>query len=132
MGAGFGAADYIEAFCEWYICMGFNSTTPIRNYIGWLKEKPVATSTLVLGAGVAGIYCVSTIPEARRQGIGAAMTIRPLLDARGMGYRVGTLQASEMGFPVYRQIGFQEYYRVPLYIWQPNTDRTEVNHESTT
>jgi hypothetical protein len=44
------------------------------------------------------------------------MTTRPLQDARQMGYRAGILQASEMGFPVYRKIGFQEYCKINVYI----------------
>jgi hypothetical protein len=41
----------------------------------------------------------------------------PLREARAAGYRVGTLQASEMGFPVYRRLGFQEVCTFGLYLW---------------
>ena len=77
-----------------------------KRYIGFLGEKPVATSALVLDSGVAGIYAVATIPEARRKGIGEFMTVVPLLEAEQMGYRVGILQASSMGYPIYKRIGF--------------------------
>ena len=87
-------------------------------YLGVLDDKPVATSLLYLGGGVAGIYNVATLLEARRQGIGSALTIAPLLKARALGYRVGTLQSTPMGLNLYRRLGFREYCTFHAYFWQ--------------
>jgi predicted acetyltransferase len=72
---------------------------------------------MILQDGVAGIYAVATLPEARRQGLGTALTLAPLGDARAMGYRVGTLQASPMGYSVYRRLGFQQVCEFGVYLW---------------
>lgn len=87
-----------------------------HRYIGYLDGKPVASAALVLDAGVAGIYAIATIPPARQRGIGRTMTVLPLLEARQLGYRVATLQASPLGYPIYKKLGFQEVCDYRLYL----------------
>jgi len=117
---GFGlSVEVVDVFARASDMLGYGEQAPIRNFVAYRKGEPVGTSTLYLGAGVAGIYCVAVLPEARQQGIGAAITAAPLQIARDLGYRIGTLQASKMGEPVYRRLGFQEHGQFAMYGW-PN------------
>lgn len=89
-----------------------------RTYLALLNDKPVGTSQLFLSEGVAGIYNVTVLPEARHQGIGSAITLAPLLEARKLGYQIGVLQASTHGYSVYRRLGFQDMGNLSLYLWE--------------
>jgi ribosomal protein S18 acetylase RimI-like enzyme len=116
LASGFELPDTCEnAFFDLFIGLGFD--LPMLNYVGFLNGEPVAAAELFLGAGAAGIYGVVTVPEARRRGIGSALTLAPLREARAKGYRIGILHSSEMGLGVYRQLGFQEYCRMSHYVW---------------
>jgi GNAT superfamily N-acetyltransferase len=89
-----------------------------HTYLPLLNGKPVGTSQLFLSEGVAGIYNVTCVPEARGQGIGSAVTLAPLLEARQLGYRIGILQASKEGYNAYRRLGFQDYGKLSVYLWE--------------
>ncbi len=101
----------------------FKDDASVHYYLGVLGDQPVATSLLYLGCGVAGIYNVATLLGFRRQGIGRALTVAPLLEARTWGYRIGTLQSSPMGLNLYRRLGFREYCTFDAYFHpNPETD----------
>jgi len=120
LGSGFGEGP-VEA--EWvgemYRRLGLGNQYPWRHYLGRLAGEPVATATSFFGAGVAGIYFVCTVERARRRGIGAGITLAALREARDLAYAVGVLGSSEMGYPVYRRLGFEEHCRIGLYEWRP-------------
>ncbi|MFO1313347.1 MAG: GNAT family N-acetyltransferase [Burkholderiales bacterium] len=79
----------------------------------------VATSMLFLAEGLAGIYCVATRAEHRRRGLGAHLTAEPLRIARDLGYRVGVLQSSSAGHPVYLGLGFVDVAAIPMFARMP-------------
>ena len=120
----FGFPDStVSTFCDLFASLGFGQHLPLRHYVGLLKGDPVACSSVFLGAGVAGIYNVGTIPDERGQGIGSALTWEPLYYAHKMGYRIGILHSSQVGYSVYRQVGFEEYCKIRTYVWWPETNR---------
>lgn len=120
LGKGFGEGE-VEAnwVGDMYHRAGLDEQGAWRHYLGWWQETPVATASLFLSAGVAGVYFVFTLPEVRRQGIGAALTLAALQEARQVGYRIGVLGSSAMGYPVYQRLGFQQYCHLDLYEWAP-------------
>jgi GNAT superfamily N-acetyltransferase len=82
--------------------------TTLRTFLAIRGGEPVATSTLIAAAGVAGLYNVGTVPEARRGGLGRLVSIAAMAAGREAGYRTGVLQSTSLGEPVYRAIGFEQ------------------------
>ena len=91
------------------------SETVPRRYLGLLDGRPVATSCISIGGGSAGLYAVATLSDVRGRGIGRALTLAALEAGRTLGCRVGVLQASSDGLPVYRRIGFRTMFDYAVY-----------------
>jgi len=79
----------------------------IRLFGGYLDGEPVACSFAIRSGDVVGVYAVGTAETARRRGIGTAMTWAAVDAGRQWGCVAATLQASAMGEPVYRAMGFE-------------------------
>lgn len=88
---------------------------PLR-WLGRVDGQPVATSRVSLGGGVAGLYAILTLPAHRGRGIGRAMTLAALRAAAGLGYRIGVLQSSDLGYGVYGKLGFRELFTYDIYV----------------
>lgn len=94
--------------------------TPWRMVLGRLSGEPVGTNIVFNGAGVVGVYGIAVSPSARGKGIGAAITLKPILEERdGSGYKYSVLFSTEMGAPVYQRIGFRlTDVRINRYLWR--------------
>ncbi|MGE0542961.1 MAG: GNAT family N-acetyltransferase [Dehalococcoidia bacterium] len=86
-------------------------------YLGYLDGEPVATALRITGHGIAGIGGVSTIPAARRRGIGEAITRHAALDGLADGCRASFLQATAMGFDLYQRMGYRHV--IDFHTWEP-------------
>ncbi len=127
---GFGLPERSEPrLYELYASLG--GTALMQSYLASLNGQPVGTAQLFLSAGLAGIYEVACVPEARRQGIGTAVTWTALRAAQAQGYRIAILQASERGYGVYQRLGFQAYGRLPRYVWASENHARQVEGSGT-
>ncbi|NLR66341.1 GNAT family N-acetyltransferase [Chitinophaga varians] len=79
----------------------------VQRFVATLNGRIVAQTLLLFGGGVAGIYNVGVVPEARGRGIGKAIVNAACIHAREKGYHYATLNANPMGRPIYEQLGFQ-------------------------
>ena len=75
-----------------------------RAWVGYVDGRPVSTATAGVAAGLVGVYVVATVPEARGRGYGEALTWSAVASAPELD---ATLQASDMGKPIYERMGFE-------------------------
>ena len=92
---------------------------PVRQVLARLDGDPVAVGTVIGSGDVAGLYNIATVERARRRGIGAAVTRALLTAGRDLGCTSAVLQATEMGLPVYRALGFETVCQTSRYVWMP-------------
>jgi GNAT superfamily N-acetyltransferase len=117
--AGFGMPTGLDnLFLRAYASLAFDDSRWVP-YVGVIDGKVVASTILMHDRDAAGLYAVAVLPEYQRRGIGGALTLRALADARQRGVSLVTLRASEAGAPMYARLGFREYCRIQQYWWTP-------------
>lgn len=119
--SAFGAPQaFGDAFGDVAIAIGLGRESVFRHFLARVNGEPAATGSLFLGAGVAGIYDVATVPERRRRGLGAAVTRAAMTAARERGCRTAILHASSAGAGLYRSLGFVDVCAIGQHVWVPD------------
>ena len=118
VGTGF-PPEWASLFADLFGGMDAPGEGLYRGYLAFVDGEPVATATVLVTGEVAGLYDVAVLPGMRGRGIGAAMTLVPLRDARDSGCRVAILHASPLGRPVYERLGFRTVCTVDHFVWKP-------------
>lgn len=83
----------------------------------------VATAMTFESDGVACLQWVGTVPSARGTGLGALVTTRATNLAFELGASSCTLQASPMGEPIYRALGYKTIYQYAEHVRWPRPPR---------
>ncbi len=91
----------------------------VAAFVARLEGVPVAAAMALVSHGVSGIYWVGTTPEARGRGLAEACTRLATNAGFDLGAQVAALQASVMGEPIYRRMGYREITRYPWYVLMP-------------
>ncbi len=119
MGAAF-AFDAEEKALLSVMTHALGNQPPMRHFLATFDGEPVATASTFLDGAFGLVMNVGTLPEVRGRGIGSSITIAALRNAAAKGGEIAVLQATAMGEPVYRQLGFVECCRALSYVWTPS------------
>ncbi len=82
-------------------------------------SKPVATAMTFESDGVASLQWVGTLPAERGAGLGALVTTEATNLAFDHGASSCSLQASPMGAPIYRALGYETIWHYSEYVRWP-------------
>jgi len=110
--------ESFSRFCTALIAPPFD--TSFRLLTLRVESDAAATALLSLTGDIAGIYYFSTLPAFRRRGLGRHLLSETLEEARCSGCRTAVLQASPMGFPLYKSAGFAVCGRFAVHSTDPD------------
>ena len=89
------------------ISPSFVADPDVQLFVGKLDGKSVGTSIAIRSGHACGVYNVGTLSEARRRGVGSAVTWAAVGAGRAWGCDTVVLQSSVMGLSMYADMGFR-------------------------
>jgi GNAT superfamily N-acetyltransferase len=120
LGSGFGEGPReAEWVSEMFRRIGLDHPD-WRHLLARRNGRVVGTATVLLAGGVGGLYFVMTVPDARRQGIGADITRAAMRVIRDEGMHHAVLTSSVMGRSMYESVGFRQVCTIRLHTWRPD------------
>ena len=123
------AGDYWRIAAAAYASLGFPPETfggysdhtgllaeNVVAFIAHLDGEPVSIAMTIVSHGVAGIYWVGSLDQARGKGLGRAVTAAATNAGFELGAEIASLQASPMGKPIYEAMGYETLFDYRLFM----------------
>jgi GNAT superfamily N-acetyltransferase len=89
-------------------------TENVVAFLALLDGEPVSIAMTMVSHGVAGIYWVGSLEQARGKGLGRAVTVAATNAGFDLGADVASLQASPMGKPIYLELGYETVFEYQM------------------
>lgn len=126
------AADYWRVATGAYASIGFPpevfayyerhdglTASNVAAFVADLDGRPAAIAMTIVSHGVAGVYWVGASEDARGHGLGWTVTATAVNVGFEMGAGIASLQASPLGEPLYRRMGFETIFDYRLLLSRP-------------
>lgn len=91
----------------------------VAAFIAYLDGKPASIAMTIVSHEVAGVYWVGTLDEARGKGLAWATTAAATNAGFELGAEIASLQASPMGEPIYKAMGYETIFDYRLLLSPP-------------
>lgn len=91
-------------------------TENVVAFLALLDGEPVGIAMTMVSHGVAGIYWVGSLEQARGKGIGRAVTAAATNAGFELGADIASLQASPMGKPIYEAMGYETAFEYQMWM----------------
>jgi GNAT superfamily N-acetyltransferase len=105
-----------QAVDELFRGLGLGQARPLCHYLALHEDAPVGLASAFYGEDVVLLATVAVVPEHRRAGIGRALALTRLREARRRGCTHAVLAPSPDGAKLYESIGFTSH-REPSGRW---------------
>jgi GNAT superfamily N-acetyltransferase len=93
--------------------LGFARSAPFRLYVAYRGERVVGSASAFYAGDDVLLTAVAVLEELRRQGIGRALALTRLREARGRGCTGAVLGPSPDGAKLYEALGFETHDQPP-------------------
>ena len=94
---------------------GFGAIDGVRLYQARVDADPVCVLATYDNRDDCEIYFVATLAEHRGKSLARRLLHRALLEARDRGLATSSLQATQMGYPVYARLGYEPICRLQMW-----------------
>ena len=124
------AAHFVEVSASAYAVYGMRPQTFYQAFssasrmlmphvvamVAYVEGKPAAAALTIASHGIAGVYWVGTIEAYRGRGLCQAVVSEVTNAGFDLGGRFNSLQASVMGEPIYKKLGYETIFHHRIYV----------------
>lgn len=111
----FPSSDNCQAYLKMNTRLFHEGKGKFKHFLGYQHCEVACSGTLFLSTNSVMLHNLATKPKFRNRGLGSALTLYLMQEAKSMGYRHCFLDSSEEGFNLYRRLGFKIYATILEY-----------------
>lgn len=112
---GFPSSDNCEAYRKLNAILLCKGEKKLRHFTAYKDNEAACSATLFLSNAAVMLHNLATRDKFRKLGLGTALTVYMMHEAKKAGYKHCFLDSSDEGFNLYKKLGFKVYCVTSVY-----------------